>query len=241
MTTRNWEYQTPDNFDELSRLQQLHAEGMKYTGATNAGPSQVVIVTHTAKQYDLGDGIDYPLTLDLLRLNVEYIGNPNGVWNADKAPDNTVNHIRANLYDVSDLDVQPAIQAKRHAYGAMYLSDFDPYTPFYPAFKNMNADAMLAPMYLSFASAAIVHIVHDNWKQRVGSGDTAEQYVEKTMNYINNEISKLFDDRFQYTVEAYNSPADVKRRHTWSTDVTVGIPQTKWVNRLKIHVDKINQ
>lgn len=241
MSTRSWGYQTPEDFDELSRLQQLHAEGMKYTGATNAGPSQVVILTHTAKHHDLGDGVDYPLSLDLLRLNVAYIGNPSGVWDIDKAPDNTMNHIRSNLYDVSNLDVQPLTQTKRHAYGAMYMMDFDPYTPFYPAFKNMNADAMLAPMYLSFASAAILHIVYDNWKQRVGSGDTAQQYAEKSLAHINSEISKLFDGRFQYTVESYDSPADKKRRYSWSTDVTVGVPQTKWVNRLKIHVDRIQQ
>lgn len=238
---RSWEYQPPETFDELSRLQLLRAEAMKYTGATPAGPSQVIIATHTAKHSDLGDGVDYPLTLDLLRLNAAYLNSATGVWNIDKAPDNTVNHIRSNLYDVSNLDVREEVQTKRHSYGVTYLSDFDPYTPYYPAFKNMNAEPMLASMYLSFASAAIVRMVYDNWKSQVGSNATDEQYAEKTIDYINNEINKLLDERFQFVVESFSSPADKKRRYTWSTEVTIGIPNAKWVNRLKIHAASRNQ
>ena len=236
MSDLSWEYQDPNTYDEAERIKQLHAAAMLYAGASEAMPSQIVITTHTSKQRDLADGVQYPLTLDLLRLNVKYLSNPTGVWDIDNAPDTGMNHVRPNLYDVSHLDVSNDVLTMRSKYGVTTLMDFDPYTPFYPVFKNINAEVMLAPMYLSFASAAIVHMVHDNWKQRVGSNLTAEQYAARTIDYVNGEISKLFDNRYSYVVNSYETVADKKRRYSWTTEVTIGMPQAKWVNNLKIKV-----
>lgn len=241
MTKRSWDYQDPNDYDDSERIKELHAAAMLYAGVTNEMPSQVVITSHTAKHRDIGDDVQYPLSFDLLRMNIEYLSNPSGVWDADRAPDIGMNHVRTNLYDVTHLDVSDAVLEKRAKYGGITLMDFDPYTPYYPAFKNANPETSIAPMYLSFASAAIVHMVHDNWKQRVGSNLTPEQYAARTIDYVNGEISKLFDNRFAYSIDAYDTPADKKRRYSWTTEVTIGMPQMKWVNNLKIKAAKIQQ
>lgn len=233
----SWDYLDPVDYDDADRLKQLHTAAMMYSGIEQALPSQVVIVSHTAKFRDMESGKYYPLSLDILKLNVAYLNDPRGVWHIDRAPDTNTNHVRQNVYDITHLDVPDVVNVQRAKYGAISMLDYDPYTAYYPAFKNVNPDVAMAPMYLSFVAAAAVHIAYDDWKQQVGSSRTDEQYVAKTINHVNVQISKRFDPRFTYNVTSYVTPADKKRRYSWTTELTVGIPNTKWVNQLKIISD----
>lgn len=237
MSKRSWDYIDPVGYDDMARLKQIHAAAMAYSGLEHAVPSQVVISAHTAKYRGEDANTYFPLTLDLLKMNVGYLNNSEGIWNIDRAPDTGTNHIRANLYDVTHLDLPEVMLIERAKYGAITMADYDPYTPFYPAFKNTNPEVALAPMYLSFVAAAIVHIAYDDWKRQIGSSQTDEQYVSKTTSFISGEIAKQFDGRYSYVIDSTVTPADKKRKYSWSTEVTVGIPNTKWVNKLRVISD----
>lgn len=224
-----FQYQDPVNYDDLDRTRQLHAAAMQFDGVKN-----VVIVPQTAKMEHMGDGEYYPVSLDLLRLNQAYIGSTSQIWDSDKAPDTNGNHISQNLYDVQYVDVSATYNQNRSEYGSTYVLDYDHQRVFYPSLRNVNEDITVSPMYFSFAIATIVHIAYGAWKNYVGSNMTEEQYNEKTADYVNKQIAKRFDNRFQFEVSAYASADDRKRKYSWTTEIDVYTNGRRTVNKLNI-------
>lgn len=238
MPTEVWGYLDPDTYDDIGRSAALYQASLQYPGvlADSAIGINTVIVAHTAHYRNYDDGIKYPLTLDLLDITLAYIDNPSGTWNQTYAPDMNNNHIRQNLYDVSHVDVLPAVNEKRYSQGIMYVEDADVNYVFYPAFRNQyaNSSSMLQGMFIGFVVADLLHIDYSNWVRLVGSNNTDAQYTEKTVDYINQQIAGRFDNRYKYTVSSTITAADAKRRYSWTTGINIKGSAAKTVNRLSI-------
>lgn len=218
----------PYEYDDMARL-----EALRNAAAANGG--NVVLTSQTCKSYVMGTDKHYPTSVDLLDLFKNYMGSPSGVWDANAAPDQQ--HLNSRpLYDISHSDVSQDVINKRNELGAIYLLNSDPFNVFYPTFSNTNSDAELPDLFLGFVCSTIVHINHSNWKRRVGSSLTDQQYVERSVEYLNREISKRFDNRYAYQVDSSLTPADKKRRYSWSTNVMISTPGIKTVNKLKLTV-----
>lgn len=238
MTVDVWGFLDPDTYDDIGRSEQLYQASLQYPGdlVDSEIGINTVIVAHTARYRNYDDGKKYPLTLDLLDITLAYIDHPSGTWNQTNAPDMNNNHIRQNLYDVSYVDVGAAVNAQRYDQGIMYVEDADENNVFYPAFRNQYGDptSMLNGMFIGFVVADLMHVDFSNWVLLVGSNNTDTQYVEKTNDYINQQISMRYDNRYIYTVSAKVTAADAQRRYSWTTGIHITGRAGKTVNRLTI-------
>ena len=221
----------PSSYDDLNRCKTLHALAM-------ANGGNVVIAAGTCKSYIMDDDKVYPITVDLLDLNANYMGSPTGVWDGDNSPDQEHLNNRP-LYDLTYCDVSQDVIDQRGEMNVIALQYVTPYNVFYPAFLNVNIDVVMAVMFLPFVVATVVHLNHSNWKKTVGGSLSDSQYAERNIEYLNREISKRFDPRFTYIVDSYTTEADKKRRFSWTTSLVVLTPGVKTVIKLKLTVGSI--
>lgn len=218
----------PSSYDDLNRSKALYELVM-------ANGGNVIIAAGTCKSHVMDDGKTYPITVDLLDLNTNYMGSPTGVWDADNCPDQEHLNNRP-LYDLTYCDVSQDVINQRGAMNIVALQYAGPYEVFYPAFLNVNGDVIMSDMFLPFVIATIVRLNHNNWKRTVGGSLSDAQYTERSVEYLNREISKRFDQRFTYIVDSHLTEADKRRRFSWTTSITVTTPGIKTVNKLRLTV-----
>lgn len=183
-----------------------------------------------------------PLTLEIAAKAADYMGASNGRWKSgfsfDRAPQSEV-----SMFNNVNVTFTPATaRNKDWDNGLVWVESFGRRSLYFPALKTVydNDTSVLNSFFTMMACVELEKVGDRARRQFSGADDlTNEQLVERVNEFITQNTTGRFDDRYVIIPDTYFTAADQARGYSWSTKIKLYSPSMKTVGTLSIEAYRI--
>lgn len=140
-----------------------------------------------------------PMTFDIASKMAGYMGAGNGVWNSTKNPEGEPGSIVKTGKSIKPDFLSATARYSNWFLGLNWVQAYDLHSFYTPAYKTVysNDTSVLNSFITTQAIAALNTIVSRMWRGMEGiSNLSAAQFKKKIVNYMNDAVKGLFDNRY---------------------------------------------
>lgn len=183
-----------------------------------------------------------PITLEIAHKAAAYMGAGNGEWTPGARFDSAPGSIIQLFRDVNVTFTPASVKVKDWANGLVWVESYNRRSLYIPALKTVydNDTSVLNSFFTMLACCECQKVALR--AQREFSGDatrTNAQLAADAKEFIENNTSGRFDNRFVIVPEIYYTDADLARGYSFSGKINVYAPNMKTVATMSVVARRI--
>jgi hypothetical protein len=184
-----------------------------------------------------------PLTYKFAKDCAAYMGAGDGIWVAEKQPDDPKNNVVKDYTEINARSKSEAMIDNFWANGICWAQYKDRRDQFVPAYQTVYEDdtSVLNSAFNMIVAVDVIKVCRAVWTELVGiKGLTEAQFIQKSNDKIAKAVAGKYDGRVTVVPDTYFTPADSSRGFSWSCNVTLYMGTMRTVGSFTVLTDRLD-
>lgn len=230
--------------EESSLAESIYGRGSMYPESTYYGTkvARLTIIGRNGILHNSEWKKRLPLTYEIASNISEYMGSSQRRWRREKRFDAAPGSVVKLFRDINETYTPESVRNRDWANGMIWAQSFGYRSDYFPALQTAYPEdsSILNNVFAQMACIDLQKVGHRSHRQFSGSILPAQTFVEEVKKWIENEISEVYDERFDIRVDVYIDSFDEQRGYSWHTKIKIGGGTMRTVNILTLEARRLD-